>query len=202
MIEKNKDILDRSAAVFLRLGLRSVTMNDLSSELGISKKTLYKHFTDKDSLVNSIIDLKLENDRAICLNSIENTENAIDALFLISKSVCENVAAVNPTVFYDLRKHYQSAWQKVCDHKMTFVYKMILKNIERGIKEGLYRKDMNGDIIARLFISYGDVIMSGEIFPWPEFNYDSVYLESTRFHIHGMVSSIGIEYLIKIKINE
>lgn len=202
MIEKKLDILNRSAGVFLRLGLRSVTMDDLSSELGISKKTLYQYFSDKDSLINSIIDLKLENDRAICIASAANAENAIDALFLISKSVCENVAAVNPTVFYDLRKHYSVAWQKVCDHKMTFVYDMILKNIQRGIKEGIYREDMNPEVVARLFVSYGDVIMSGEIFPWPEFHYDQVYFETTSFHIYGMSNKKGIEYLNKRELNE
>lgn len=99
MDEKKIEILTRASGVILRLGVRSVTMDDITSELGISKKTIYKYFTDKDSLINSIIDLKLENDRAICIAGAANAENAIDALFLISKSVCENVAAVNPTVF-------------------------------------------------------------------------------------------------------
>ena len=202
MIDKKIEILTRAASVFLRLGLRSVTMDDITSELGISKKTLYQYFSDKDSLINAIIDLKLENDRAICLSGIENTENAIAALFLISKAVCENVGSVNPTVFYDLRKHYPGAWEKVCDHKMTFVYDMILKNIQRGIKEGIYREDMNPEVVARLFVSYGDVIMSGEIFPWPEFHYDKVYFVTTSFHIYGMSNNKGIEYLKKRKIHE
>ena len=202
MDEKKIEILTRASGVILRLGVRSVTMDDITSELGISKKTIYKYFTDKDSLINSIIDLKLENDRAICIAGAANAENAIDALFLISKSVCENVASVNPTVFYDLRKHYTVAWQKVCDHKMTFVYDMILKNIQRGIKEGIYREDMNPEVVARLFVSYGDVIMSGEIFPWPEFHYDKVYFETTSFHIYGMSNNKGIEYLKKRKIHE
>lgn len=202
MNDKKIEILTRAASVFLRLGVRSVTMDDITAELGISKKTLYKYFLDKDSLINSIIDLKLENDRAICLAGIDNAENAIDALFLISKSVCENVASVNPTVFYDLRKHYPVAWQKVCDHKMTFVYDMILKNIQRGIKEGIYRENMNPEVVARLFVAYGDVIMSGEIFPWPEFHYDQVYFETTSFHIYGMSNNKGIEYLNKREINE
>jgi AcrR family transcriptional regulator len=200
--EKKIEILTRASGVILRHGVRSVTMDDITLELGISKKTLYQYFSDKDSLINAIIDLKLENDRAICLSSIENAENAIDALFLISKAVCENVGSVNPTVFYDLRKHYPGAWQKVCDHKMTFVYDMILNNIQRGIKEGIYRENMNPEVVARLFVAYGDVIMSGEIFPWPEFHYDQVYFETTSFHICGMSNKKGIEYLNKRELNE
>jgi hypothetical protein len=85
---------------------------------------------------------------------------------------------------------------------MTFVYDMILKNIQRGIKEGIYRENMNPEVVARLFVAYGDIIMSGEIFPWPEFHYDQVYFETTSFHIYGMSNKKGIEYLNKRELNE
>ncbi len=205
MEDKKNELLLRCASVFLRLGVRSVTMDDLAREIGVSKKTLYVYFQDKSDLINQIIDQKLAQDRTDCEIGIEQGENAIDSMFLISKSVVENISAVSPTVFFDLKKHYPEAWQKMSNHKWDFVYKMFLENIKRGMQEGLYRENMNPDIIARLYVASTDLIMAGEVYPWPEYEYGKVFLETFRFHIRGMASDEGITYLkerIKRETNE
>jgi len=203
--EKKIELIMRCASVFLRLGVRSVTMDDLAREIGVSKKTLYVHFQDKSQLINEIIDQKLMMDRTVCEMGIEQGENAIDSMFLISKSVMENISAISPTVFFDLKKHYPEAWQKLVDHKWNFVYQMFLENIKRGMEEGLYRENMDPDIIARLYVASTDLIIAGEVFPWPDYQYGKVFLETFRFHIRGMASDSGIAYLkerIKRETNE
>ena len=107
--------------------------------------------------------------------------------------------------FVDLKKHYPEVWQKMSNHKWDFVYKMFLENIKRGMKEGLYRQNMDPDIIARLYVASTDLIMAGEVYPWPEYEYGKVFLETFRFHIRGMASDEGIAYLkerIKRETNE
>jgi len=203
--EKRDELIWRSTAVFMRLGVKSVTMDDLANELGVSKKTLYKHFEDKNGLVNAIIEEKLELDRCSCEREIEQAENAIDAMLRISKNVMENVGAVNPTVFHDLRKHYPSAWEKLSKHKWDYVYSQFKSNIEQGMKEGLYRDNINADIIAKLYVANTDSIMSGDLFPWPEYEFGKVFLQTIRFMIRGLASDQGIEYFkerIKKETNE
>lgn len=202
MDEKRLEILERSSAVFMKYGIKSVTMDDLSRELGISKKTFYKYFEDKNELVRSIIDLKVQMDTAVCSNTMFQSENAIDQLINISKLVIEHIGNLNPTVFFDLQKYHPDAWQILTKHKWEFVLSMIRQNIEQGITEKIYRDNLDVEIIARLYVGSTDMIMSGTVFPWPEFKFQKVFTEMIRFHIKGMANEKGIDYLNKRLENE
>lgn len=195
MDEKRLEIIERASAVYMKFGIKSVTMDDLSRELGMSKKTIYKYFIDKNDLVKSIIEMKVEMDKAVCISCSQQSENAIEDLINISKFVIEHVGNVNPTVFYDLQKHYKDAWKILEDHKWHFVLNMIKTNIERGIQEGIFRENMNVDVIARLYVSAQESIIKTEIFPWPEFKFQDVFTEMIRFHIRGLANEKGIKYL-------
>ena len=102
MNSKQIDILERASLVFMKLGIRSVTMNDIATQLGISKKTLYNHFKDKNHLVEQIIRAKIEEDIVVFKKASSEAVNAIDELLMHSKYVIQTFKAVNPTVFHDL----------------------------------------------------------------------------------------------------
>ena len=179
-------------------------MDDLSRELGISKKTVYKYFEDKNALVFAILSQKLEFDRAICSNCMD-AENAIEALLCIGNFVVEHLKHVNPSVFYDLKKYHPDAWKLMEDHKSGFINENIRENIQRGIRENIYRKNVNPEIIARIYVASMDFIMNGDSFLWPEFKLDEVILEVQRFHLRGLANMNGINYLnekYNIQINE
>lgn len=202
MDEKRLEIIERASSVYMKYGIKSVTMDDLSRELGISKKTIYKYFDDKNDLVKSIIEMKVEMDKAVCINCSQQSENAIEDLINVSKFVIEHVGNVNPTVFYDLRKYYIDAWEIMERHKWDFVLSMIKSNIERGVKEGIYRNNLKIEVIARLYVASTDNIMNPEIFPWPEFKFQEVFTEMIHFHIKGMTNELGINYLQQKMKNE
>lgn len=195
MDKKKLDIIERSSLIFLKYGIKSVTMDDLANHLGVSKKTIYKYFEDKNDLVKSTIEMKVEMDKAACINCSQQSENAIEDLISVSKFVLEHIGNVNPTVFFDLQKHYKEAWKILEDHKWQFVLSMIKTNIERGIKEGIFRENINIDVMARLYVSSTDNIMNSEIFPWPEFKFQEVFSEMIRLHINGMSNEKGKNYL-------
>ena len=194
MNKKQKDIIERAGLVFMKLGIRSVTMNEIAYELGISKKTLYNHFKDKDELIKTIIKAKLKADIEVFQNASVKSENAIDELLMHSKYVIETFKAVNPTVFHDLKKSYPESWKDIFDHKWDFVYHQFLKNIDRGIKEGFYRRDIHKEIYAKMYVSQIETIIEGDIFPWPEFKYDVVFMENFRLHIRGLSNERGLKY--------
>lgn len=202
MEDKKIEILERASAVYMKNGIRSVTMDDLARELGISKKTIYKYFKDKDDLVLSIIELKVEMDKALCINSTQQSENSIDDLINLSKLIIENIGNINPNVFYDMKKYHPEAWGLMSKHKWEFVLSMIRDNINRGIKEGIYRKDLKVEIIARLYVGTTEMIMSGEVFLWPEFKFENVFREMIQFQIKGMANEKGMQYFNKRLSNE
>lgn len=202
MDEKKLEILERASAVYLKYGIKTVTMDDLARELGISKKTIYKFFNDKNDLIRSIIELKVEMEAAICMNCTQNSENAIDDLFKISKLVIEHFSNINPAVFYDLRKYHPDALKIIEKHKWEFVLTMFKENIERGIQENIYRNDLHPEIIARLYVSSSDAAMNANIFPWPEFKFQEVFTEMIHFQLYGMVNDEGHKYLKQKMQNE
>ena len=202
MDEKKLEVLERASSVYMKYGIKSVTMDDLSRELGVSKKTIYKYFDDKNDLVRSIIEMKVEMDKAVCINCSQQSENAIEDLISVSKAVLEHVGNVNPTVFYDLQKYYKEAWEIMSEHKWHFVLSMIKANIERGIKEGIYRDNLNIEVIARLYVASTENIMNSEIFPWPEFKFQEVFTQMVHFQIKGMANEAGIKYIKQKMKNE
>lgn len=195
MDDKRLEILERASAVYMRVGIKSVTMDDLSRELGISKKTVYKYFDDKSDLVRSIVEMKMEADRAICIDCINQTENAIGDLMQLSKLIAEHMGNINPSVFFDLKKYHSDAWQLMEDHRWGFVLNMIIANIKKGMKEGVYRDNLNPEVIGRLHVSSIDTLFNPKIFPWPQFTFQEVYSEIIRFHIQGLVNDNGLTYL-------
>ncbi|MFT5859293.1 MAG: AcrR family transcriptional regulator [Flavobacteriaceae bacterium] len=195
MDEKKLELIERASAVFMKFGIKSVTMDDLSRELGISKKTFYKYFDDKNDLVYSTIDAKINMDKAACIACTVSTGNAIEALVSISRFVIEHFSKVNPTVFYDLKKHHPDAWKLMDQHRWEFVLENIHSNILKGIEEGLYRENLNSKIIARYYVASFDIIMDAEVYPWPEFKPDNIVAQIHRFQIRGMASDKGLLYI-------
>lgn len=202
MIEKKLEIMEKASAVFMRLGIKSVTLDDLARELGISKKTFYKYFEDKNDLVRAIITAKTELDKSICIMSIQSSSNAIESLYNITSNVIQNFSNINPSVFYDLRKYHPDAWEIMHNHKDHFVKEMIINNVKRGITEGYYRQELDPEIMARLYITSTNSLLDGTSFPWPDFKFEEVFLEIVKFQLFGMTSEKGRKYLIEQLNNE
>lgn len=194
MDEKKIDILERSTGVFLRLGIKSVTMDDLARELGISKKTIYKYFADKNELVSTIIRFKVNED-CNAVAGCKTSTNAIEEMFVVSEFIMEQLKNVTPTVFFDLKKYHPEAWQIMEDHKWNFVRNLIKQNIERGIKEEIYRKNADPLILSGLYVSATDTILNSQIFPWPHYKFQDVYMQMILNHLFGISNTKGREYL-------
>ena len=195
MDKKKLDIIERSSLIYLKYGIKSVTMDDLANHLSISKKTIYKYFEDKNDLIVTMIKRTLDFEEKMCFKIQNHSDNALEALIRISKLVIERLNNVNPAIFYDLQKHHNEAWQILEKHKWDFVLSAISANINRGIAEKYYRNDLNVEIISRLYIATIDTIMNQEIYKWPEFQFQELYKEVMRFQFHGLVNENGKNYL-------
>jgi AcrR family transcriptional regulator len=146
-------IVDKAGELFLKLGFKSVTMDDIAAELGISKKTLYKYFNNKHSLVEEST-TKLHE---ACITIIEKiTEagyNAIKENFEIKKIFKEMFQTSSSSPIYQLKKYYPKVHQKIMDKEIVLFSKCLGRNFEKGVQEGYYREDVNIELATQFYFS-------------------------------------------------
>ena len=200
MEQKEQQLLEQVDKLFMRCGIKSLTMNDIAREIGISKKTLYLHCSDKEDLLIKSFAHHFRCEEDFQNRTVSKNLNAIDEIFEVSKHVSEMLKTIHPSVHYDLRKYYPEAWKIFSEYRKNFMLKCVSDNMEKGKKEGLYRANLNIPIVARIHISRVDIVFDGELFPANQFNFAEVFFEMIRYHIRGIASPKGIEYFMdKIK---
>lgn len=196
-----KNILLKVRELYKKYGIKSITMDDVASELGISKKTLYQFVTDKDDLVGKFIDNEIELRQEEISKCFKIGFNAIEELVEISIFMNKMLRDQNPATEYDLRKYYPHHYQKTVKTRRERMYKYVLLNLIKGKEEGLYREDMNEEVIAKLYLSRSENIHFSELFTVEEFTSIKLFVEFLTYHVRGIATEKGISVLEK-KIKE
>lgn len=189
------EILNRSKDLFLRYGIRSVTMDDLAKELGMSKKTLYQYFDNKADLIRHILFQILQEEKATQQQIKSAAKDAIQEMIGIVKHVTQMLRMVPSNTLYDMEKYYRESWELMKAHNKDHVCLVILENLHRGIDEGLYRMDFNPNFIARLFVGKIPLIADEEHFPAKEYNREQLFAEFINYHLHGIASEKGLKLM-------
>lgn len=192
-------ILEQARDLFMQYGLKSVSMDDISNRLGMSKKTLYQYFADKEELVAAVVLSIIKHNQQTCELSISKSKDAIHEMFLALQDVSELFSSMNPSILFDLSKYYPKAFQIFHRHKNDFIYNVIRKNLERGIQEGLYRNDLQVDIISRLRLETTLIPFNPEFFQAVKANMVAISEEMTYHYLYGIVSIKGYKMTEKYK---
>ncbi len=179
----------------MRCGIRSVTMDDVCREMGISKKTLYQFVKDKTDLVNQTMKVEIDCDQNKISEITQKNLNAIDEIFEITQLVSERIKHMHPSILFDMQKYYPEAWDIIDKHRRDFIVKTIKQNLIHGQEQGLYRKEINSTIVARLFSSTVDVLSDIDFFNDPSITPAMVYTENLNYHLHSITSETGKAYL-------
>lgn len=194
MDEKKSHILQNVGKLYLKFGIRSVTMDDVAREFGISKKTLYTYFTDKEDLVNQVVDYYL-NKPAFNLNGSKE-DNAIDHFFSIRKHVILTLKYYNNNLEHDLKKLYPELYKKVHNLKRERIYSNTVKNFVQGVKEGFYRSDIDPVVVSKLQV--GRLLYTlnpdNEVFSENELSTIELFDKIIDYHMHAICTEKGIEY--------
>ena len=193
--DKGNEILLKTAQLFMRFGIKSMTLDDVARQLGISKKTLYIYVADKNDLVKKVMMGIVEHEKIQSDNSCKAHENAIDILFALSKDVSQKFGQVHPSINYDLQKYHPEAWQIFNEFQTTFITSCIQQNVELGIKQGLYRDNLDPFLIAKFYSSKLYMCSDGITFQQDQYSFQKIYLEMMRYHIRGIASEEGLAYL-------
>ncbi len=190
-----KDLLEKVSNLYNRYGIRSITMDDVARELGISKKTLYKFVSDKSDLVEKVMLFELLNKR-VNPGDFEN-RNAIEDLFEVHSMINRIIRETNPSKEYDLQKYYPEINRKIHDIKREKTMKSILHNIRKGKKEGLFREDLNEEIISKMYLLRMGQILNDEFVSVKEYTSSKFIFEMFIYHIRGIATQKGVEFLEK-----
>lgn len=172
-------------------------MDDVSKELGISKKTLYQYVENKKDLISKVLVQAIDAEKEVMELVKAQSANAIDEMLLISKYVTQKLRELHPGAMFDLQKYYREAWQKMEAYHQDYISEKIKENIDRGQKEGLYRTDVDSDIIAKLYVNKTMVMVDESIFPLAEYNRENLFREYIFYHLRGIASSKGLKLLEK-----
>jgi len=177
--------------LFLRFGVRSVSMDDIARHLGISKKTIYQYFRDKDELVTEIASNYLEEDKKTYQAVMDAASNAIEESFACTQCLRKQLEQMNPSLLFDLQKYHPGAWQAYLEYKNGFIKSGIIKNIERGISEGYFRPDINPEIIATFRLEQVQLAFDEDLFPKNKFEISTVQLHLFEHFIQGLLTEKG-----------
>jgi AcrR family transcriptional regulator len=195
--ERSEQLLQQAMDVFLRLGIRSVNMADLAREIGVSKKTLYVHFKDKDDLIQRCMNSHCDQMEQVIAEAENLQGNAIDSELAIIDFVHTVITKMHPSMLHDLRKYHPIAFDTINKREDEIILGTVERNIKRGQQEGLYRTDISAVLTARFLVAIGyEVKKCGERGTFQgQMNLSDLYVQSSLYHIRAISTEKGAKYL-------
>ncbi len=191
-------IIHTATDLFLNFGFKSVTMDDISHKLGISKKTIYQHFKNKTQLIEattSSVFLTISTGiDAIC----SAKKNPIDEIYEIKVFVMQHLKDEKSSPQYQLKKYYPKIYTALNKQQFNLMQKCVIQNLQRGIKLGWYRNDLDVDFIFRIYFQSMVAIKDKDLFPQQKFAMPNLMDYFLAYHLRGICTAKGISYITKI----
>ncbi len=191
-------IIETAKDMFLSFGFKSVTMDDLASEMGISKKTIYAHFQNKTKLVEAT------TDHLFCTISdgidaiLEEKKGPIEELYAIKAFVMFHLKDDKTSPQYQLQKYYPKIHNDLKVRQFETMQECIIDNLEKGIKTGIFRENIDVEIMSRIYFMGVIGIKDQEMFPMQVFPVSKLMTDYLEYHIRGIATEKGLQILNKL----
>jgi len=198
------NIVEKASKLFNNYGIKSVSMDDVAAELGMSKKTLYQYVGEKTELIKKVIDYNFDIASAEVIAIMESNLNAIEELFDLNLLMLDKIRNTNPAIDYDLRKYYPELYEQLHIRKQSYIYDIIIANLQKGKNEGMYRQNLIIEIIAALNVSrmhHFQASMENTFAELKTYTTTQIFNEIFIYHIRGICTKKGID-LFKDKFRE
>ncbi|WP_018618878.1 TetR/AcrR family transcriptional regulator [Spirosoma luteum] len=186
-------ILAEAERLFWKFGVRSVTMEEIAKQLGISKKTIYQHFSDKEQILYQVIQHKTSRNQSEMECMVIDTANPIEEILSVLTMMQKNADQVSPNLLMDIKRYYPQAFSLFRQYKEDQIMGSILGNIQKGIAVGLYRADINPAILARLRVEQIELAFNHDLFPSDQYSMHEVQAELIHHFVRGMLTEKGFE---------
>jgi len=195
-------IIEKATEMYLTLGFKSVTMDDIASTMGISKKTIYQHFENKNDLVEAVTMNLFETiscgiDEIISLN-----QNPIEELFTIKDFVIKNLKDERTSPLYQLQKYYPQIHKTLMSRQFEKMGDCVIDNLRKGIEQGLFRNDINLELIGRFYFAGMTSIKDADLFNPIQFSTLEVQETYLEYHLRGISTNKGVAVLEQLLKNK
>lgn len=184
-----EQIFNKSEELFMSIGIRNTTMDDLARELGISKKTLYKAIENKSDLVTKCIRHDIDVRQKEIIAILEKYSNPIEQLLHIGALIFKSISRYKITIVHDLMKFYPESWQYITEHKDNFIKTIISDNLTNGIKLGIYRKNIDIKLYAVFYANGVDISLNSNFFRDESFIFSEVFREFLLFYLRAITNA-------------
>jgi TetR/AcrR family transcriptional regulator, cholesterol catabolism regulator len=192
-------IIEGASELFRTYGIRSVTMDSLANQLGMSKRTIYETFSDKDELLAAVLTRIAEKQRELIKKVLAESENSIVAIFRMLEINRDYFQDVSPAFQADLKKYHNNVLMENSNGLDLPDYRNNQQVIENGIKEGLFRKEINADLANRCLYNLGKTIVDHEMYPYELFSRRDVIENIFINYLRGISTQKGLELINQLE---
>ena len=199
LLPMREKIINKAADLFLSLGFKSVTMDDIAQNLGCSKKTIYQNFENKTKLVEATTLYMFK----IISNGIDHIcalqKNPIEEIFDIKRFVMHHLKNEKSSPQHQLQKYYPKIFRTLKEKQFEVMYECVKENLERGKASGIYRDNIHVDFISRIYFNSMMAIKDKELFPLTYFSMNDLMENYIDYHLHGICTAEGLQFLNQFK---
>lgn len=194
MDKKYQEILDGSREVFMKYGIKAVSMDDVCHELGISKKTIYQYFSNKAHLLESVLDRMHDSGKLLEEVFKQRGLNAIDTLLEVSKMLNDHMKETNPIISFELKKYYPEIYKKQLEKRRNETYRHVKENLMQGISENLYRNEIDVELVASLYIKEMETTLDQDFYCPKKVSFSKIFEVMFEKYIRGIANEKGVKY--------
>ena len=199
MLKTEDRIIMAASELFFRNGIKSITMDEIATHLGMSKKTIYNFYVDKDAIVVALTNAEL-NSQLLEMEEIRKSSiNAIDEIFKTMNCLSRTFIKINANVFYDMQKFHPDSWKRFREFKEKKMMGFVEENLKNGINQSLYRTDINAKIMSKFRMEEVEMAFNPAIFPPDKYNIKEVQMILLDHFIHGIATLKGHKLINKYK---
>ncbi len=187
-------IMEKARDLSFTYGIRSMSLEEIRTKLNISKSSFGKHFKNKNDFITKLLEFERERFKSIFDDHDFEGVNAIDILLTVGEEVASRFKDVNPSLTHDLHKYYPELYQQHFNSRQEFIFNKIKINLTKGIDQGVYRKDLSIELVARLYLSRLIDLHNPEFFPPEQFSFDTLFHFMFDQLIRGIANTEGLKY--------
>ncbi len=195
MTDVNGSIIETATRLFLANGIRNIRMDDIASEMSISKRTIYEQLVNKDNLIRYSLDNLIRKQREASDTILGANNNVVEAIIAFLKKGNEILLSINPLFFKDLKRYYPEIWEEMVRRNNQSNYQTTRELLARGVKEGFYRKEININLVARIFVEQLNIFSNHEFFSSGEFSVTEVFNNLVINYTRGIATPEGVKLI-------
>ena len=192
-------ILSSSVELFRMYGFKTITMDDIARRAGISKKTLYQHFANKNEVVHDSLIWYKGHMTESCEALMKDAENAVDSMVKALAYLDETYKRINPMAMFELQRFFPETYTKFRELLLEKDAAMIRENILAGVKDGLYRAEVNADLMARYRLETSLLMFQPNLMLNERNELMNVSLEIGEHFMYGLMTTAGVKLYEKYK---